>query len=102
MKESETNPRPLQLLVGRQEINCLVTVLYGHVDINSWIEWDGEKFIGMGSKTVYDRDGNITEHSVTPTGSSIKIAGPMPRGFGGWFTRWFRSPNAKSSAESAE
>jgi len=73
MKEHNTSLRQLQVPVGQQGINFKVTMIYGHVDLLSWLEWDGEKVIGMGSKTAYNSDGQITEHSVSPTGCSIKI-----------------------------
>ncbi len=49
--------------------------LYGYVKINSWFEpggaWYSKSLIGMGSKTVYDRDGLIISHSEAPTGVKI-------------------------------
>ena len=63
----------VKIPVGRSEINFKVTVIYGHVDVLSWLEWDGEKFVGMGSQTTYGRNGQITEHSVSPTGCCMKI-----------------------------
>lgn len=46
----------------------LITIQYGYVELRSWIEFDGDKFIGMGSKIAYDEKGNITEAKIEPTG----------------------------------
>ena len=51
-----------------KEIKFKVDVIFGHVELRSWIEFDGEKFIGMGSCTKYDRDGKIESHKVEPSG----------------------------------
>jgi hypothetical protein len=42
--------------------------VFGYATLDSWFEWDGQAFIGMGSKTTYDRNGNITDYSAAPTG----------------------------------
>lgn len=43
-------------------------IKYGYVVINSWLKFDGEKFIGMGATTEFDRNGNITKHTVKESG----------------------------------
>lgn len=42
--------------------------VYGYVCIRSWIAYDGEKFIGMGSKTVYDAKGRVVSFILEPVG----------------------------------
>ncbi len=43
--------------------------IYGRVEVRSWIEFDGTNYVGMGMKTVYDRDGNVVERGdPQPTG----------------------------------
>lgn len=76
---SKQSERPLQLPVGRQDLEFKVNVVYGHVEVNSWFEFDGERFIGMGSSTHYDSDGNVTAHNVSPTGLVGYFSGPAPR-----------------------
>lgn len=52
-----------------EEITFNAKMLYGFVDVRSWIEFDGEKYIGMGMKTVYDHAGNVVERTAPkPTG----------------------------------
>ena len=48
-------------------------ILYGKVEISSWLEYKDGKFIGMGGATYYDKDGNVTGHSVSPTGLVIDL-----------------------------
>lgn len=45
-------------------------VLYGHLELRTWIEYDPvrQRFIGMGMTKHIDRDGNITKIDVSPTG----------------------------------
>jgi len=50
-----------------------VTVNYGHCDIRAWSRLEGNKLIGMGSKTCYDEKGNITSYSETETGVVLSI-----------------------------
>jgi hypothetical protein len=51
------------------ELNIIAKQLYGRVEVSSWLEFDGTKYVGMGMKTVYDRDGNVVERGEPqPTG----------------------------------
>lgn len=45
-----------------------VDAIFGHIEIKSWIKFEGDKMIGMGSTTTYDRDGNVTDYKECPTG----------------------------------
>ena len=54
-------------LLGK-EPEFKVTVIYGHCELRSWFEFDGEKLIGMGSKKTYDQNGKLTDYSESPTG----------------------------------
>ena len=45
-----------------------VDILYGHIELRSWIEFDGEKYVGMGMKKTFDKDGNLKDCEVRPTG----------------------------------
>ena len=55
-------------------LNISLDVLYGHVEIRSWIEFDGRKYIGMGSKSTYDKDGKITDFKIEPTGLTMSYS----------------------------
>lgn len=59
--------RKLNAVLGK-EPEFKVEVLYGHCEIRSWFEYDGEKLVGMGSKKTYDKDGKLTDYSESPTG----------------------------------
>lgn len=50
-----------------------VTAIYGHCEIRSWFEFDGEKLIGMGSKKTYDENGKLTDYSESPTGLVMTV-----------------------------
>jgi hypothetical protein len=60
-------------LLGKER-DFKVTVLYGHCELRSWFEFDGEKLIGMGSKKTYDQNGKLTDYSESPTGLVMKFA----------------------------
>ena len=51
----------------------VVEVIYGYATLNSWFEFDGDKFIGMGSSTFYDRDGIVTKRNVGPSGVNFRL-----------------------------
>lgn len=55
---------------GQVQVDALVrcSVVFGHVEVRSWIEYDQGRFVGMGSATHYDREGKIIAHNVRPTG----------------------------------
>ncbi len=48
-----------------------ITVLLGHAKCNSWFEPRGDRLIGMGSITNYDKDGILVSHKVEPTGIEL-------------------------------
>jgi len=50
-----------------------VNVVYGHIDCRAWLEFDGEKYIGMSSKATYDKDGKITDWKTEPTGLVARV-----------------------------
>lgn len=47
-----------------------VTKIFGRIELRSWFVYDPvrRRFIGMGSKTVFDGEGRMVEHKVEPTG----------------------------------
>ena len=49
------------------------TLVYGYCKLDSWFEFDGEKFIGMGSKEEYDRPGNLVGYSKIKTGVNFRF-----------------------------
>ena len=51
-----------------KELQFKAEMIYGHAVLDSWFEFDGEKYIGMGSKVVYDENGNIMSYEKSPTG----------------------------------
>lgn len=60
-------------LLGK-EPEFKVTALYGHCELRSWFEFDGEKLIGMGSKKTYDQDGKLIDYSESQTGLVMTLA----------------------------
>lgn len=52
--------------------NVKITVNYGYVILRAWIEFDGDKFIGMGSKAEYDLDGILIDFKIEPTGLAAR------------------------------
>ena len=55
-----------------------VTILYGVSVPRAWFEMRTDErgdvvMVGMGSRTDYDLDGNITFHKVEPTGLVARI-----------------------------
>lgn len=63
--QSESN------VVVNCEVKYKIDVIYGHVEIRAWIELDGDKFIGMGSKKTFDGNGKLTAYNESPTDGSI-------------------------------
>lgn len=59
---------------SQPEFKC--ECFFGHVQLRDWFELadDGETLIGMGSATSYDREGNLVNHKVSPTGVSMRFA----------------------------
>ena len=43
-------------------------VFYGHIEIMDWIEFDGEKLIGMAMEKWIDKDGSVIKCEIKPTG----------------------------------
>ncbi len=56
------------------EAKILITVKFGHIDLRSWLEVQGDKIVGMGSATEYDENGRIVSHKVEPTGLVARYA----------------------------
>ncbi len=50
------------------ETHFKITPLYGHIELRSWFEFDGEKLIGMGSKKTFDRNRKLIDYTEAPTG----------------------------------
>ena len=46
---------------------------FGHIDLRSWVEYDGINYFGMYRKIVYDKYGNITEYTEGKTGIILNI-----------------------------
>ena len=44
-------------------------VFFGHIETISWIEFDGEKLIGMAMKKWIDKDGSVIKSEIKPTGA---------------------------------
>lgn len=55
------------------DVNFICTMDFNHCKLRSWIEYDGEKFIGMGSKTTYDKDGRLVDYTEGPTGITMTM-----------------------------
>jgi hypothetical protein len=47
--------------------------IFGYAILNSWFEWNGSEFIGMGSKEVYDSNGILLSSNIEPTGIKWRI-----------------------------
>lgn len=67
-----------------------VSVLYGRSECRAWLKPkvspDGSiRIVGMGSRTDFDRDGNITAHKVEPTGAVLIFPPSSPKK-----TPWYR------------
>lgn len=56
------------------DIEYKIDILYGYCDLRSWIEFDGDKYIGMGSKKTFDNDGKLISYDESPTGLIFKYA----------------------------
>lgn len=48
--------------------SVMITPVFGYKALRSWIEFDGEKYIGMGSVASYDREGKLLDFKIEPTG----------------------------------
>jgi hypothetical protein len=48
--------------------NIDVMAPHGYAEFRSWIEFDGEKYVGMGSKATYDQNGKLVDFKIEPTG----------------------------------
>lgn len=53
--------------------NIKMEIKYGTSELRSWIEFDGEKYIGMGMRIDRDLDGKITDVKIEPTGAIAKF-----------------------------
>lgn len=60
-------------MINSNEIEYVVTVKYGHVQIRSWFEERDGKLVGMGSKVEYDELGKVIGYSETETGLTLTI-----------------------------
>ncbi len=56
----------------RNDPKIVVIPTFSHVVLKAWIEFDGEKYIGMGSKETYDENGKITDFKIEPTGLTMR------------------------------
>lgn len=45
--------------------------IFGSIEINDWFEPKGRKMVGMSRRTCRDKDGNIVDETVVPTGISV-------------------------------
>lgn len=59
-------------LLGKEH-KIEVMAIFGHCELRSWFEFDGENFIGMGSKKTYDQNGNLVDYSESPTGLVVTM-----------------------------
>lgn len=50
------------------DIKIKIDMFLGHIEIRCWIEYDGEKLIGMSMEKVIGKDGNIIKCEIKPTG----------------------------------
>ena len=39
-----------------------------YAELKDWIEFDGKRFIGMGSIKKFDKDGALLSYTIAPTG----------------------------------
>ena len=58
----------------KQTLRCKVEILSGHCEIRSWLEWSGDKLVGMGGKKTYDEEGKLIDCSESLTGASVNFA----------------------------
>lgn len=56
--------------------DIVVVPVFGRVEVMSWLELRAGIMVGMCSKTVYDREGRITQHSIEPTGATVRMGAP--------------------------
>lgn len=57
-----------------QKVAYRAIVFFGRVELRAWIEFDGDKLIGMGSKKTYDETGNLIACDEAPTGLIARMA----------------------------
>lgn len=57
-----------------EQENIKIEIKYGTSELRSWIEFDGEKYIGMWMRIDRDLDGNITDVKIEPTGLIAKFS----------------------------
>jgi hypothetical protein len=69
-----------------------IDMLFGHCESRAWLEFDGERLIGMGSKKTFDRDGKLIAYSESPTGVTMTLLGERPSR---WRRAWRRSTEVK-------
>lgn len=50
-----------------------LSVNFGRVELRSWLEFDGEKLIGMGMRSEFDENGKIVSVDIAPTGITASI-----------------------------
>ena len=67
---------------AEKPIPVWIDAVFGTVECRSWIEAElmpnGDmRFVGMGSKTVRDKDGKITECKIAPTGVTMTNNDPF-------------------------
>lgn len=57
------------------EQNLKIDMLFGQYECRAWLEFDGDRLIGMSSKKTFDRDGNLIAYSESPTGVTMTLPG---------------------------
>lgn len=58
-------------MAANDQTKFKVDVIYGYCRLNSWFEPRGNRLVGMGSITQYDKDGHFVSHKVEPTGAEL-------------------------------
>lgn len=46
-------------------------IFFGSIKLDSWFKRDGDKLIGMGSKTTYDESGKFISYEEEETGVNL-------------------------------
>jgi len=61
---------------AKSDSKVSITKLHGQSEVRAWLEAEatpdgGLRLVGMGSRTDFDRDGNLVAHKCEPTGTVL-------------------------------
>ena len=59
---------------GIDGVTINAALIFGHIAVNSWIEWRGDVGYGMGRIREYDASGKCVRDETTETGARLEWA----------------------------